>query len=315
MEFPAAQLEVAVQAELPGLSLDLAAEREGSERVRAGHARGQEAQHPAELGPAHVEGKLHARLRGADALEEAAELSLSASEVAHAELAQREVAALQRAGDAYFADRLSAPDQGVDAGVHIGVEAAERVRQGLWHGHPSQAADGVRGSRGRRHARRNRGRLRLMVRNIGVEIELVDREPRAESDAVPHRDGRGAGHMRGIEGDIERAHLDEAVVDLDAARDRGPPQAVGRHSLDRDAGPAHEVAEIVGVGSDRADEARRRRRGIEAAGERDVGAARQQRTEALDVELAAVERRLDPHLAHHALSPAHGVDIKVDRRL
>src|SRR5260370_7292998 len=109
VEFPAAQLEVAVQAELPGLSLDLAAEREGSERVRAGHARGQEAQHPAELGPAHVEGKLHARLRGADALEEAAELSLSASEIAPADLAHREPPPLHRPAPPHSSDPLTPP--------------------------------------------------------------------------------------------------------------------------------------------------------------------------------------------------------------
>src|SRR5258708_19089578 len=89
---------------------------------------------------------------------------------------------------------------------------------------------------------------------------------------------------------------------------------MGGYALRTHAAPAQEVAEVVGVRPYRADETRRRRDRIQASGNGEIRAPRQLRAETLDVELAALERRLEPHLPDQALTPAQGIDPEVDDR-
>src|SRR5579859_3025173 len=317
MELAAADLHVGVQVELADLALDLAAERERPEGVGARHARGQQAEHATELRSAHVEGELGLRLIGTDALEVAAELALGAAEIVDAELAERQVAVLQRTGYPHLADRLPSQDQGIDAGIEVRIEADERVRERLQDGDAGEPGRRARGNlRGaaRPVSAGGRRRLRRVAGDIGVQIELIDGDPGAEREPVPYRNGSSARQMRRIEREVERAHLHDAVVDFEAARYGGTAQAIGRYTLRRHAAPTEEVAKIVGIRAHGPDEAGHCRHGIQGPDDRNVRPAGEQRAETLDVDLAALERRLEAHLLHQVLSPGHAVDGEIHCR-
>ena len=150
-------------------------------------------------------------------------------------------------------------------------------------------------------------------RQIGVEVQAVDRDVGAERQPGAEREDDPAGHPRGIEPEIEVADLQPLLGGAKLRRQRQLVQPPGGQACRVDLEPAQKSAEIIGDGLDRAGETRLVALGRKDAGEREVRPSGQERRRLVKGQLALGKGGIEFRLADDAAPICHGLDRYVDR--
>ena len=152
------------------------------------------------------------------------------------------------------------------------------------------------------------------VRQVGAEIELVERQPDAESGPRAQGDGNAAEQARYVDLDIDVGHGDVGRGRLDACLGLEFAQPPGWDLGDVHVEPLQQAAEIVGTGLDLAFEDR----GAVARGDgakHGYGrAARQQGAGLVQGQFAVGELAGNLHLPHHGRVVDHRVGLDLESR-
>ncbi len=289
MRMAVEQLQVGVDGGGLPVVLQSAAQAERA-KVPATRQLGRDnAQHALELRPVHVEGELP----GGDvhkSFDHAAEIGRGAAEITDAELTDRHLAVLQRAGQMHVVHRLAVPGERLGGRIQIDVEAGERAPAG-------------RRDRGRRRRRRGGGRGRDRPRQIGIETEPVGGHAQADAGSRAQQHRRRAAEPRRVEGPVDVVDIQPIARQGEVARQRRLAQPVGGDRLQGRAEPAAEAAEIVGCDFESRLGARPIRRQRAAAAQRQGRAARQLPGQAAEREPATGKHQLQLRVADEAAMP------------
>ena len=219
---------------------------------------------------------------------------------------------MQRRLDLQVLGRRAVERDRARAQIEVGVEAVEHREPGEpGAGGPLRLAGLLpTGLRGLRPSRGGGGGG--VARQIGVEIDGIERQSDAEARPLSRRNHQAAREPAQVHAQIEIADRNLPWRPGDAAGQGHPPQPIGRNRADIGTGPLQQSAQVVGRRFQVAVELGLAVGLPEAPGQTDVRAAGKQRRRPFEPQFALAQGSIDAQLPDQLAAVDQGLDRELE---